>query len=106
MLFCSLVPGTTIFNFAASRQKLNDGDTPGYETSSFIFNTIFNHMHTLLSIMSRFSLFYSISFFLSSANTPGMELVHCSKTELASHFSSETALQQTFEQYIKPTLSV
>ena len=47
--------------------------------------------------------FSTLSLFLSS--TPGMELVHCSRTELASHFSSETALQQVFEQFVKPTLA-
>ena len=79
--------------------------TSGYETSSFIFNTSFNNMHTL-ALCFWFCFTLSLPFFLSSANTPGMELVHCSKTELASHFSYEPGLQQAFEQYIKPTLSV
>lgn len=41
------------------------------------------------------------SLFLSSLSTPGLELVHCTKAELASHFNSETYLQHAFE-CVKP----
>ena len=51
-------------------------------------------------VWSRF-ITLPLSLSLSSLSMPGLQLVHCSKAELASHFNSETCLLQAYEKCVQ-----